>query len=560
MSSLEILRQEDEQSRFARLRADDTRTAVPAEDAVALAAELRRRIEGEVRFDPGSRAMYASDSWNYRQVPIGVVNPRTIADVVATVEACRRIGAPVLPRGGGTSLAGQCCNVAVVIDFSKYLRQVLNVDADGRLGTVQPGCVLDDLRDAAARHGLTFGPDPATHSHNVLGGMLGNNSCGIHSLLCAKHGRGLRTSDNTHEMEILTYDGTRMRVGATPPEDIERIIRSGGRRGEIYAQLKTFVDRCADAIRRGFPSLSRRVSGYSLDALLPENGFHVAQSLVGSEGTLVTILEATLNLVPRPAARSLLVLGYPDIYSAGEHVIDILPLNPTGLEGIDHLLFQWIRARGDKAADLVLMPEGGGFLMVEFGGDSKEDSDSQSHRCMDLLRRQNHPPSMTLFDNPEDEEKIWKVRESGLGATAWVPGQPDTWPGWEDSAVAPNKVGEYLHKLRDLFGKYDYPITSNLRIGPDYNPPQPETHFKYPGDRHTFSLAALRCVGVGKCRRESGGVMCPSYMVTREEMHSTRGRARLLFEMLNGEVLEDGWRSDPQFVAAEKTAVMVVKA
>jgi FAD/FMN-containing dehydrogenase len=424
-------------------------------DAAGLAEELHRRIRGEVRFDKGSRALYATDGSNYRQVPIGVVVPRTVEDVLETVAAARRYGAPVLSRGCGTSLVGQCCNVAVVMDFSKYLHHLVGIDPGRKLGTVQPGCVLDDLRDAAARHGLMFAPDPATHSHCTLGGMLGNNSCGIHSLLAAKHGRGVRTSDNTHELEVLTYDGTRLRVGPTPPEEMGRIIQAGGRRGEIYGRLKAFLAQYEGAIRT-MPKLPRRVSGYNLDALLPENGCNVAQALVGSESTRVVILEATLHLVPNPKARMLVVFGYPDVFTAADHVPDILPLHPTGLEGMDHLLFEWSEAAGNVAGGLALLPPGKGILYVEFGGDSKEDSDAQARRCMDLLKRIAHPPTMKLLDNSEEEEKVWKVRENGLGATAWVPGHPDTWPGWEDSAVPPDKVGPYLRELRKLFSKYGY--------------------------------------------------------------------------------------------------------
>jgi FAD/FMN-containing dehydrogenase/Fe-S oxidoreductase len=610
-------------------------------DAAALADELRQKIRGEVRFDDGSRALYATDGSNYRQVPIGVIIPRDKEDVVATIAACRRFGAPVLGRGCGTSLAGQCCNVAVVMDFSKYMHGVLGIDTGRRLGTVEPGCVLDDLRDEASGHGLMYAPDPATHSHCTLGGMLGNDSCGSHSLLGAKYGRGLRTADNTHELEVLTYEGVRLRVGATPPEELERIIEAGGPVGHIYSQLKDFTAKYGNAIRSGFPRLGRRVSGYNLPALLPENDFHVARALVGSESTLVTILEATMNLVPNPKARSLLVLGYPDVYAACDHLMDILALKPTALEGLDHLLFEWIKQRGDEAADIALMPQGKGFLLVEFGGDGKEDSDAQAKKCMEMLKKKKDPPHMKLLDDPKKEEMIWKVREGGLGSTAWVPQHPDTWPGWEDSAVPVEKVGPYLRDLRKLFAKFGYhpslyghfgqgcihcrvgfdlyteegirhfrsfmgeaadlvvsyggslsgehgdgqaraellpkmfspelmeahrefksiwdpqwkmnpgkvidpyPITSNLRLGPAYDPPQPETHFQFPGDRHSFARAALRCVGVGNCRRESGGVMCPSYMVTREEMHSTRGRAHLLWEMLNGHLKDQGWKSEP---------------
>ena len=639
--SLTVLRDENERTRFERLRRDDARTAIPAEAARSLEAELRRTTGAEVRFDAGSRALYSTDGSNYRQVPIGVVVPRSVDDVVATVAAARAHGAPVLSRGGGTSLAGQCCNVAVVMDFSKYLHRVLHIAPGRRLARVEPGCVLATLRDSASRgHGLTFAPDPSTHNHCTLGGMLGNDSCGAHSLLGAKYGRGLRVADNTRELEVLTYDGVRMRVGATPPDELQRIVAAGDRRGEIYSRLKRLADEYGDEIRARFPKLPRRVSGYYLVALLPENGFHVAQAVVGTERTCVTFLEATLDLVPNPKARSLLVLGYPDVYRACEHLTEILEFKPTALEGLDHLLIEYVREKGDKAADITMLPGGRGFLMVEFGGESKRDSDDQARRCMEALKRGANPPAMKLFDDPAEEEKLWKVREGGLGSTAWVPGHPDAWEGWEDSAVPPEKVAGYLRDLRALFDKYDYhpslyghfgqgcvhcrvqfdlytaegvrkyrsfaeeasdlvcgyggslsgehgdgqsrgeflpkmfgerlyramqefkriwdpdgkmnpgkkidayPLDANLRLGPDYNPPQPETHFAFPRDRNSYARAALRCVGVGECRREGGQTMCPSYQVTREEKHCTRGRAHLLFEMMNGEVLGGGWREE----------------
>jgi FAD/FMN-containing dehydrogenase/Fe-S oxidoreductase len=640
-NELSQLRERSQQPRFERQHRDDSRTAIAPEAVRELERQLRRSIEGEVRFDDSSRALYATDGSNYRQAPIGVVIPRSKEDVVQTVALARRFGAPILSRGGGTSLRGQCCNVAVVMDFSKYLHHVLHIDPDRLLGTVQPGCVLDTLRHTAKeKHRLTFGPDPATHSHNALGGMLGNDSCGTHSLLAAKHGMGYRTADNTHELEILTYDGLRMRVGETSPEHMESYIREGGPRGEIYAQIKALVAKYGDEIRKRYPKLPRRVSGYNLEYLLPEHKCHLARALVGSEGTLVTILEATLCLVPEPKARSVLILGYPDVYTAGDHVTDLLPLHPTALEGLDHLLFQFEKDKGKLTKNLELLPEGKGYLLVEFGGDSREDADEQGRRCMELLKKQPNPPTMKMYDDPEKVEMIWKVREGGLGATAWVPGRPDSWPGWEDSAVPPEKVGDYLRDLRKLFNKYGYNpslyghlgqgcihcrvgfdlysadgikswrsfleeavslvtsyggsmsgehgdgqasgellpkmfgetmyqamrefkaiwdphnkmnpgkkidpygVTENLRIGPDYSPPQPKTHFHFPDDHGSFSRAALRCVGVGECRREGSQVMCPSYQVTRGEEHSTRGRAHLLWEMMNGEVLTEGWKSE----------------
>src|SRR5947208_5446165 len=275
-------------------------------DAAGLESALRRHLRGEVRFDAGSRALYATDGSNYRQVPIGVVIPRGVEDVIQTVAICRHYNAPLLLRGAGTSLAGQCCNVAVIIDMSKYMHKIIEINPQKRLARVQPGIVLDALRNAAEQHKLTFGPDPATHAWCTLGGMIGNNSCGTHSVMAGM------TADNVEELDILTYDGLRMRVGKTDDEELERIINAGGRRGEIYARLKALRDTYADLVRTRYPKIPRRVSGYALDQLLPENGFHVARALVGTEGTCVTVLEARMRLVHSPPARSLLVLVYPD--------------------------------------------------------------------------------------------------------------------------------------------------------------------------------------------------------------------------------------------------------
>jgi FAD/FMN-containing dehydrogenase/Fe-S oxidoreductase len=645
-TSLPIL-PSDQSTRLARLARDDARPGVDPALVAALEAALRRDVEGEVRFDPGSRALYAADGSNYRQAPIGVVLPRHTGDVEATVRAAREHDVPILSRGGGTSLAGQCCNVAVLMDFSKYMHEVVAVDAEKRLARVEPGCVLDHLRETTqARAGLTFGPDPATHSRCTIGGMLGNNSCGSHSLLSKNHGFGLRTSDNTHALDVLLYDGTRLELGPTSQQELAAIRAGGGRRAEIYAALAAFVERHGDSIRRTFPRLERRVSGYNLDELLPENGFNVARALVGSESTLVTILEATLHLVPEPRARSVVMLGFESIDLAAECGLETLRFEPIACDSIDRLLFDDVKQKGDEQASLALLPRGHAFVLVEFAGHSKADSDAAARRMMDHVKRLGAaaPVDMKLYDDPKREKMIWAVREGGLGSTAWVPGQPDSWPGWEDSAVPSARVPQYLRELRALFDRFGYHpalyghlaqgcihcrvgfdlytatglatyrrfaheavelvakfggvasgehgdgqargellphtfgpdtmqaftefkriwdpsnrmntgkvidleraplgLTDKLRIGPDYAPPALETHFRYPNDRGSFARAALRCVGVGTCRRESGGTMCPSYMVTREERYSTRGRARLLFEMMNGEVIEDGWKSE----------------
>ncbi|HJQ24961.1 MAG TPA: FAD-binding and (Fe-S)-binding domain-containing protein [Blastocatellia bacterium] len=604
-------------------------------DAQALAARLRSRVRGEVRFDDGSRALYATDSSNYRQVPIGVVIPKDAEDVMATVATAREFGAPILARGGGTSLAGQCCNIAVVMDMSKYMNRIVAIDPAGKRATVEPGLVLDRLRNAAEQFHLTFGPDPSTHNHCTLGGMIGNNSCGVHSVMAGK------TDENVEALEVLTYDGLRLRVGATSEEELARIISEGGRRGEIYAALRSLRDRYADLIRARFPDIPRRVSGYNLPWLLPEKGFHIARALVGSECTCVTILEATVRLVDSPPVRSLLVLGYTDVYTAGDHITEILEYKPIGLEGLDDYLVNDMIKKRIHPTEVELLPDGNGWLLVEFGGATKEEADDHARRLMDALKKKPDAPTMKLFDNPQDEKTIWLVRESGLGATARVPGEKDTWEGWEDSSVPPSRLGGYLRGLRKLFERYRYDdcalyghfgqgcvhtripfdlttaegiatfrsflndaadlvlsmggslsgehgdgqsraellpkmfgtelmqafhefkaiwdpewkmnpgkiiaayrVDENLRLGTSYNPPPLTTHFKFPDDDGSIARASLRCVGVGECRRDHGGTMCPSYRVTREEMHSTRGRGHLLFEMIEGNPLSEGWRSE----------------
>ena len=609
-------------------------TASRRTDTDALAQSLQQALRGEVYFDAGTRALYATDASNYRQVPIGVVVPRDAEDVVATVTGCRRHGVPVLSRGGGTSLAGQCCNVAVVMDMSKYMNRILEIDPQRRLARVQPGVVLDDLRNAAEAHGLTFAPDPSTHDHNTLGGMIGNNSCGVHSVM------GGRTSDNIYELDVLLYDGTRLRVAETDGESLAAIIAEGGRRGEIYAGLKSLRDRYADEIRQRYPDIPRRVSGYNLDDLLPEQGFHVARALVGSESTCVTVLEATVRLVPSPPERVLLVLGYPDIYSAGDHVSEIMRHDPIGLEGIDIGLVRDMQQVNLHTDDLNCLPDGEGWLVVEFGGPTTEEAEQRARSAMQALERDDKPPSMRLFTDRPQQQRIWEVRESALGATAHIPNAALTWPGWEDAAVPPERVGAYLRDLRKLLDRFGYacdlyghfgqgcihtridfeldtaegirhyrdfieaaadlvlayggslsgehgdgqargellprmygerlmqafrefkaiwdpdgrmnpgkvvdadPADRHLRLGKHYDSPALETVFRFPQDENSFPRAMLRCVGVGKCRRHAGGTMCPSYRVTRDERHSTRGRARLLFEMLRGDVITDGWQSD----------------
>ena len=599
--------------------------------AAQLEAELKKKVRGEVRFDRGSRALYATDGSNYRQFPIGLVIPLDADDVIAAVAVCRTFGAPVLSRGAGTSLAGQCCNVAVVLDFTKYMNQVLEVDPEQKFARVQPGIVLDSLQKQIKQYNLMFAPDPSTHSRCTIGGMIGNNSCGTHSLL------GGKTVDNVEELTILLYDGTQMKVSATSEAELKSIIGGGGRRGETYRTLKSIRDRNIERIRDGYPLIPRRVSGYNLDELLPERGFNVARALVGTEGTCVVILEAKIRLINNPAHRSLVALGFDDAFIAADHVPEILELKPIGLEGVEGSIIDGLRRK--QAPHMDLLPEGHGFLLVEFGSD---DPDTCRERAQQLVARMHQlpkPPGARIY-TPEESKHIWQIREAGPRAAAFAPGAPAEWEGWDDAAVAPEKLGAYLRDIRKLMDEYGYrgafyghfghgcihmrvsfdlesengirkysqfvhraadlvvsyggslsgehgdgqsrgallpkmygpelmdafrefksvwdpgnkmnpgkvvnaySPTENLRLGADYKPAQPKTHFQFPEDDGSLAKATLRCLGLGACRKLEGGTMCPSYLGTMEEEHSTRGRAHMLFEMLQGEIVDGGWEDE----------------
>jgi FAD/FMN-containing dehydrogenase/Fe-S oxidoreductase len=402
-----------------------------------------------VRFDLGSRALYAADASNYRQLPIGVVFPRDAADVEAALAACRTTGAAVLPRGAGTSLAGQCVNVAVVFDYSRYMNALDCIDPEAKTARVQPGIVLDRLRDAAELHHLTYAPDPATHSRCTLGGIIGNNSCGVHGLL------GGKAVDNVESLDILLYDGTRMTVGATPPAELDALTRAGGRVGQIYSGLAQIRDRYAALVREKFPRIPRRVSGYNLDELLPENHFHVARALVGSEGTCANIVSAALNLIASPPFRVLTVLGFSDAFIAADAVPLALEHKPIGLEGFDFMLVDFMRRKGLALRDLDRLPDGVGFLLVEMGAWSAEEARAKADSVARASQSWPSPPVAHIC-TPEEAASAWHVRESALGAMVFVPGEPDRWEGWEDAAVPPARLGNYLRAITKLMAEYGF--------------------------------------------------------------------------------------------------------
>jgi len=414
-----------------------------------LEAILRKDFRGEIGFDAGSRALYASDSSNYRQIPVGVVCPRDGADVEAALAACRATGAAVLPRGAGTSLAGQCVNVALVFDYSRYMNGLNSIDAEAKIARVQPGIVLDRLRDAAEVHHLTYAPDPATHSRCTLGGMIGNNSCGVHGLL------GGKVVDNVETLDVVLYDGTKLTVGPTSQEQLEALIRGGGRVGQIYAGLSRIRDRYSDLVRAKFPRIPRRVSGYNLDELLPESNFNVARALVGSEGTCVNIVSATLNLTNSPPFRVLTVLGFSDAFLAADAVPQVLEHGPIGLEGFDNMLVQFMRRKGLALKDIDSLPAGVGFLLVEMGAWTAEEAEAKAEGLMRASKNWEHAPTGHIC-TAQEAASVWHVRESALGATVFVPGEPDRWEGWEDAAVPPAVLGQYLRRITKLMAEYGY--------------------------------------------------------------------------------------------------------
>ncbi|MFJ9560050.1 FAD-binding and (Fe-S)-binding domain-containing protein [Streptomyces fuscichromogenes] len=576
-------------------------------DLAGLETELRGAVRGEVGFDVTSRALFTMDASNYRRVPAGVVAPRDADDVAAVLEVCRSRGVPVVARGGGTSIAGQATGTGVVLDFTRHLNRLVGLDPVTRTAVVQPGLVLDRLQEAAAPHGLRFGPDPSTHGRCTLGGMIGNNSCGSHSVAWGT------TADNVCALDVITARGRRLRLGqdwAGAPEGLRELVT------DELARLRT-----------GFPELPRRISGYALDALLPEKGADVARSFCGSEGTLGILTEATVRLVESPRARALAVLGYADESAAAEAAAGLLALAPLTVEGM--------------AADLVPspagLPRGGAWLFVETGGGTAAEARAGAEtvvRAADVL-------DARLVTDPAAQRALWRIREDASGTATRMPDGREAWPGWEDCAVPPARLGAYLRDFRSLlsahglhgapyghFGdgcihiRIDFdllseagvarfrrfseelaglvvahggslsgehgdgqaraellprmygeelvalfgrakgvwdpddllnpgmlvrpaPLDTNLRFAVLPREPLPVA-FGYPADGGDFSAAVRRCVGVAKCRTtgpSGASVMCPSFRATGEEEHSTRGRARLLHEMLAGELVTDGWRS-----------------
>ena len=595
-------------------------------------AQLTHILQGECDFSAAGVALYTADASNYRQIPLGVVYPQTVDDLVNTVTLCKTFGLPVLLRGGGTSQNGQGVNEAVVVDCSRYLTRVSDIDVENQTALVDPGVICDALKQQAEVYGLTFGPDPGTHSRCTLGGMIGNNSCGPHSMLAGK------TVENVLQLEILTSDGARFWVGPTSVQELEKIVAGTDRRAVIYRELVSIRDEYQQLIRQRYPNIKRRVSGYNLDQLLPENDFNVARALVGSEGTCVTVLQARVKLIENPLYTRLIVLGFEDIYTAGDSVPEILPFAPIAMEGLDWGIIGGLTERNLKQAEIALLPEGQAWLMVELSANSADNLTQLCHQFETAMGLSKKVKSVLSVADAANTAAVWSIREQGASATAMSlnANDPDPVVGWEDTAVDPLQLGDYLREFSALIHRYGYtsslyghfgdgciharitfdtrsaegiskwrkfsveiaelvvqfggslsgehgdgqakgeflPIMfgpelmhafrrfkqiwdpeqrmnpgklidaykmdENLRYGADYKLPETTTILHFKDDAGGFSRATERCIGMGKCRAQSGA-MCPSYQATQEEKYSTRGRAHLLHEMVRGEVIKDGW-------------------
>lgn len=580
----------------------------------------------------GRTAPYAYDASNYRVPPQAVVFPRSADDVCAVLRACRELGLAVTARGGGTSLAGNAVGPGVVLEFSRHMNRVLAVDPAARTARVEPGVVLDTLRTAARRHGLTFGPDPSSHSRCTLGGMIGNDACGNHSV---RHGR---TSGNVVSLELVTADGVRAvadHTGLRPadPDDRAAVARVA----DLVRQARQLVDDNLALLRTELGRIPRQVSGYQLHHLLPENGFDMARALVGTEGTCAVVVGATVRLVEVPPATALLALGYDDIVDAAEDVPEILRWSPTAVEGMDEAIVATMRARRGPGS-VTGLPAGRAWLYVELDGD---DAQAVTARATDLLANLTARGRLTngrLVASDAARRSLWRVREDGAGLATRLVDGGESWPGWEDAAVAPSNLAGYLRDFRALLAEhrltgvlyghfgagcvhvrvdFDFatdhgraaarrflteaaalvvahggtlsgehgdgrargellavmysrpmieaftafkrmfdpdgllnpgvvvdPAALDANLALDAPPTSPvRTLFTFPHDADGFAGAARRCVGVGRCRSDAGGLMCPSYRATGDENASTRGRARLLQEMLRGDTVRTGWRS-----------------
>ncbi|KAA3643491.1 MAG: FAD-binding oxidoreductase [Chloroflexi bacterium] len=603
---------------------------IAIEERSDLVAALEPKVDGEVRFDQFSRLLYATDASLYQVMPVGVVIPKNDEDVLATLEVVRQFKTPIIARGAGSSLEGQTTGAAIILDTSKYMHHVLEVDAEARQARVQPGVVLDTLNKDLAEHGLMFGPDPASSNRATFGGMIGNNSTGAHSILYGM------THDHVKSLRVLLADGTESHMGELTPEQFQARLSAAGHEGDVYRTTQQLAQQHREEIEARYPKHWRAVSGYGLDRMVDAEPWNLAQLLVGSEGTLALTLDAKIKLVPRPAKTALAIIHFKDLLEAMDAVPRILEVEPSAIELIDDVMIELTRKVPDYARQLTFV-EGNPacILIIEFYGDNEVELDAKLSNLQEHLQRIGAGYSTIEARSSQEIANVWGVRKAGLGLLMSTTSQWKPIPFIEDGSVPPEQLttfvrevqqileahevesaiyahasagclhirpmlnlkrAEDVEKMRSitdawgdvivalrgsfsgehgdgrarsewnekLFGSEIYRafvelkdawdpegllnpgnivrgqrMTENLRYGADYQAIElesPKLSFENYG---SFTYAVEMCSGIGVCRKTDAGVMCPSYIATRDEEHSTRGRANALRGALAGRIPQD---------------------
>lgn len=591
-----------------------------------LARDLQKRIRGAVHFDPYSTLLYSTDASIYAIDPVGVILPKDQEDVRTAVAIAREHAVPILPRGAGTSLAGQAVGRALILDMSKHLHRILEVNHEEGWVRLQPGVVLDELNASLRPHALQFGPDVATSSRATIGGMIGNNSAGAHSILYGK------TVDHLLELKVLLSSGEELTLGARSPQELNNLSKENGTEARITQAIQGILAANRAEILNRYPHILRRVSGYNLDELVKEVPWNLAKLLAGSEGTLGVVLEAKVRLVPRPKWTALALLHFDDIQAACETAAELLPLGPAAIELLDKCILDLTRETLEYARQMTFVDgDPRALVLVELYGSSEMEIRDKEAQLTDLIKRRGLGYACRWAASVEEQQRVWQIRKAGLGLLLGMKGERKPVAFVEDTAVAPEKLGSYLKEFRHIVAKHgteagiyghasvgclhlrpilnlkeeaevermraiaeevstlvleyggamsgehgdglarsqwipkffgprlaevfrqvkhafdpenlmnpgkivDAPaMTENLRYGPDYRTLEISTvqSFRREGG---FAAAVELCTGIGACRKRLEGTMCPSYMATGDEEHSTRGRANALRLILSGKV------------------------
>jgi len=589
-------------------------------------AELKKRVHGELHFDAYSRLLYSTDASIYQIEPIGVVVPRDKGDVQATVEVANKMNVSILPRGGGTSLAGQAVGHSLVLDFSKYMQRLLEVNQDELWCRVQPGLVQDELNAQVRSKGLQFGPDTSTSNRATLGGMIGNNSAGAHSLTYGK------TLDHVLELTVLLADGTEVILRDLTPAELETKSRSENIEGRIYREIQRLAAQHRNEIIARYPKIMRRVSGYNLDEFIKPQSFNLSRIFVGSEGTLGTVVEAKMRLVPKPKWTAMSVIHFDSDQAALECAAAVLRTAPYAMESTDKMILNLARGNIEQSRKLgFVQGSPDSLLMVEYAGETEEEVKEQVYKLEEVRKREKIGYAATLAFKPDEVKAIWGVRKAGLGLLLGTKGDKKPIAFVEDTAVAPAKLPEFIKRFREIISRHDAiagyyghcsvgcmhirplinlkeesekqkmvsianaisdlvlefngamsgehgdglarshfnqklfgpvlyeafrqikrvfdpdnrmnpgkivdapAMTESLKISPQYRTWEPETTLDFSA-QGGFVRAVEMCSGMGECRKKLDGTMCPSYMGTLDEEHSTRGRANALRAVLSGKV------------------------